>query len=127
MRRLHFEKRMTLIGNFIKYCQPLFRVVGHLSVWADCVLLYEEEKLQLLDKFKRFIGHVSLTADLWSSNQNLGYLGVTEHFIDEELELKKKIIHVDFFRTYIICGTRWDYLMLGRVGPGWRAVYFDIS
>ena len=79
-----------------------------------------------MDKFKRFIGHVSLTADLWSSNQNLGYLGVTEHFIDEELELKKKIIHVDFFRTYIICGTRWDYLMLGRVGLGWTSVYFDI-
>ena len=101
MRRLHFEKRMTLIGNFIKYCQPLFRVVGHLSVWADCVLLYEEEKLQLLDKFKRFIGHVSLTADLWSSNQNLGYLGVTAHFVDEEFELQKKSYHSSRFLSHI--------------------------
>jgi len=33
-----------------------------------------------------------LTADLWSSNQNLGYLGVTAHFVDEEFELQKKII-----------------------------------
>jgi hypothetical protein len=33
--------------------------------------------------------HVSLTANLWSSNQNLGYLGVTAHFISEDFELHK--------------------------------------
>ena len=55
-------------------------------------LLYEKEKLQLMEKFKGFKGHVSLTTDLWSSNQNLGCLGVTAHFIDEEFELQKKII-----------------------------------
>ncbi|CAN6339976.1 unnamed protein product [Urochloa humidicola] len=45
-----------------------------------------------MDKLKRLRSHVSLTADLWSSNQNLGDLGVTAHFMDEEFELHKKII-----------------------------------
>ena len=45
-----------------------------------------------MEKFKGFKGHVSLTTDLWSSNQNLGCLGVTAHFIDEEIDLQKKII-----------------------------------
>jgi len=78
--------------NLINYCQPSFRVVGHQSVRTNCVLLYEKEKLQLMEKFKGFKGHVSLTTDLWSSNQNLGCLGVMAHFIDEEFELQKKII-----------------------------------
>ncbi|CAL5039467.1 unnamed protein product [Urochloa decumbens] len=76
----------------INYCQPSFKAVGRLSVRADCILVYEEEKLMLSDQFTKLRSHVSLTADLWSSNQNLGYLGVTAHFINEEFELKKKII-----------------------------------
>ena len=55
-------------------------------------MLYEEEKLQLHQKITKLKSHVSLTADLWSSNQNLGYLEVTTHYIDEEFELHKKII-----------------------------------
>ena len=78
--------------EMINYCQPSFRVVGRQSVRADCLLLYEEEKLMLSDQFSKWKSHVSLTADLWSSNQNLGYLGVMAHFIDEEFELQKKII-----------------------------------
>lgn len=78
--------------EMINYCQPSFRVVGRQSVWADCLLLYEEEKLMLTEQFSKLKSHVSLTADLWSSNQNLGYLGVTAHFINEEFELQKKII-----------------------------------
>ncbi|CAL5076589.1 unnamed protein product [Urochloa decumbens] len=78
--------------EMINYCQPSFKAVGRLSVRADCILLYEEEKLMLSDQFTKLRSHVSLTAGLWSSNQNLGYLGVTAHFINEEFELKKKII-----------------------------------
>jgi len=76
----------------INYCQPSFNVVGRQTVRADCLILYEEEKLQLHQKITKLKSHVSLTADLWSSNQNLGYLGVTAHYIDEEFELHKKII-----------------------------------
>jgi hypothetical protein len=76
----------------LNYCQPSFRAVGRLSVLGDCLLLYEEEKLMLGDQFIKLKSHVSLTADLWSSNQNLGYLGVIAHYIDEKFELQKNII-----------------------------------
>jgi len=78
--------------EMINYCQPSFNVVGRQTVRADCLILYEEEKLQLHQKITKLKSHVSLTADLWSSNQNLGYIGVTAHYIDEEFELHKKII-----------------------------------
>jgi hypothetical protein len=48
--------------------------------------------LQLHDKITRFKSHVSLITNVWSSNQNLGYLGVTTHYIDEQFEFHKKII-----------------------------------
>jgi hypothetical protein len=74
--------------EMINYCQPSFNVwwVGK-TIRADCLMLYEEEKLQLHQKITKLKSHVSLTADLWSSNQNLAYLGVTAH-IDEELDCK---------------------------------------
>lgn len=78
--------------EMINYCQPSFRVVGRQTVRADCLMMYGEEKSQLLQKIANLKSHVSLTDDLWSSNQNLGYLGVTAHYIDEEFELHKKII-----------------------------------
>jgi hypothetical protein len=51
-----------------------YACMGPKSQWWD-----EEDKLMLTDQFSKLKSHVSLTADLWSSNQNLGYLGVTTH------------------------------------------------
>jgi len=53
--------------EMINYCQPSFKVVGRQSVRADCLLLYEEEKLMLTEQFSKLKSHVSLTVDLWSS------------------------------------------------------------
>ncbi|XP_012704471.1 zinc finger BED domain-containing protein RICESLEEPER 1-like [Setaria italica] len=78
--------------NLINYCQLSFRVVGHRNVRTDYVLFYEEEKLQLRNKFRKVKSNVTLTTDVWSSDLNLGYLCVTAHLIDEEFELHKKII-----------------------------------
>jgi len=75
-----------------KLCSAFIQCGGSTTVRADCLILYEEDKLQLHQKITKLKSHVSLTADLWSSNQNLGYLGVTAHYIDEEFELHKKII-----------------------------------
>ncbi|CAO2168766.1 unnamed protein product, partial [Urochloa humidicola] len=44
--------------EMINYCQPSFRVVGRLSVRADCMMLYEEEKLMLIDQFTKLRSHV---------------------------------------------------------------------
>jgi hypothetical protein len=48
--------------------------MGPKSQWWD-----EEEKLMMTDQFSKLKSHVRLAADLWSSNQNMGYLGVTAH------------------------------------------------
>ena len=50
--------------EMINYYQPSFRLVGRQTVRSDCMLLYEEEKLQLIEQFTKLKSHVSLTADL---------------------------------------------------------------
>ena len=88
--------------EMINYCQPSFRAVGRQSVRGDCLLLYEEEKLMLVDRIAKQKSHVSLTADLWSSNQNLGYLGVTAHFIDDEFDCRRRSLLLSRFHSRII-------------------------
>jgi len=45
----------------------------------------------LYDFFDSFSGRISITTDMWSSNQTLGYSCLTTHFIDSDWNLQKKI------------------------------------
>ena len=39
------------------------------------------------------INKISLTSDLWTSNQSIGYMCLTEHFLDSEWKLQKRILN----------------------------------
>ena len=41
----------------------------------------------------------SLTADLWTSNQNTGYMVITCHYIDEDWKVQKLIIKFSVVKT----------------------------
>jgi len=53
---------------------------------------FEDAKLGLREVFKNSISKVSLTADMWTSNQTLGYLCVTCHWISSDWKIHKRII-----------------------------------
>jgi hypothetical protein len=57
--------------KLVNYCHPDFRV-GRQSVRTDVISVYEDEKHNLLENFAGLRSHISLTANLWTSNQNLG-------------------------------------------------------
>lgn len=38
-------------------------------------------------------GRVCLTTDIWTSTQNLSYMSLTVHFMDNEWKMHKKIIN----------------------------------
>lgn len=63
--------------RFVASLNPYFKVIS---------------KLALFDVLKSSNSRVSLTADMWTSIQNLGYLCVTCHYIDNEWKLQKRII-----------------------------------
>ena len=63
--------------------------------------LYEEKVAELKEKLVS-IEHCTLTTDLWTSNQTMGYLTVTCHFISQSWEIESYVLettHVDQAHT----------------------------
>jgi hypothetical protein len=54
--------------------------------------LYLEEKARLKDLFRSDCSGVALKTDCWTSVQNLGYLVLTTHYIDNEWNYVKILV-----------------------------------
>ncbi|KAI4350264.1 hypothetical protein L6164_004735 [Bauhinia variegata] len=81
--------------GFISFCakmQPQFVLPSRYTVARDCYQLYLDEKLRLKSLLKSDFVRVALTIDCWTSIQNLNYLTVTAHFIDNDWRFNKKIL-----------------------------------
>lgn len=76
--------------EFVNVLEPRFKVPYCVTVQRDCMKLYMEEKLNLMTLLSG--QRVFLTIDIWTSLQNLNCMCVTNHFIDLDWILHKKII-----------------------------------
>jgi hypothetical protein len=67
--------------SFCKVMPPRFDVSSRLMIWRDCLKIYlvEKEKLKKALKDQR----LCLTTDTWTSIQNINYMCLTAHWIDE--------------------------------------------
>ncbi|KAH0725157.1 hypothetical protein KY284_001022 [Solanum tuberosum] len=74
---------------------PNFELPSRVTVARHCLKIYQEEK----EKLKKFVKnqHICITSDTWTSLQNLTYMVMTAHWIDDEWNLQKKILN--FFQT----------------------------
>lgn len=82
--------------GFIEYSyelQPMFEIPSRATVTRDCYKVFLEERKALKQYFEKLFSSVCLTTDAWTSIQNLNYLCVTAHFIDDDWTLHKKIIN----------------------------------
>ncbi|KAG2724850.1 hypothetical protein I3760_01G037400 [Carya illinoinensis] len=73
--------------------EPRFKVPCRVMVARDCMKLFSSEKAKLKKLFKDGGMRISLTTDTWTSVQNLNYMCLTAHFIDNDWKLQKKIIN----------------------------------
>src|ERR1043165_1525135 len=80
------------IKRLCKQLQPQMTIPSRRTVARDCFQLYLAEKLKLKAFFKSDCPRVALTTDCWTSIQNLSYMAITAHFIDNEWNYHKKII-----------------------------------
>ncbi|KAG7998079.1 hypothetical protein I3843_01G241200 [Carya illinoinensis] len=81
-------------NDFIRTLQPQFNNLSFKTVQEDCVAVYLKEKQSLRNLISGIPGYVSLTLDLWTSNQTLGYVFLTGHFIDGDWNLQRRILNV---------------------------------
>jgi len=77
--------------HFCRTLQPQFAFPSRFTIPRDCFKLYLEEKLRLRALFRSYCSRVALTTDCWTSVQNLGYLVLTAHFVDNEWNYVKRI------------------------------------
>jgi hypothetical protein len=94
------ERTRLLIANMIIVHDYAFRMVEHkwfsiLMKWMnnnyelicrktiknECMKIYESEK-ELMKKSLREAELISLTTDLWTSNQNIHYMCLVAHYVD---------------------------------------------
>lgn len=79
--------------HFMNVACPSFRIPSRWTVAWDCYEIYSIEKSKLKTYFKQSKQMVSLTTDTWTSLQKINYKCLTTHYINEDWELKKKIIN----------------------------------
>ncbi|ONM16336.1 Zinc finger BED domain-containing protein DAYSLEEPER [Zea mays] len=58
----------------------------------DCIVRFKMMRQELRNELQSLNSRICLTSDLWTSNQKLGYLCLTAHYIDANFILKKKTI-----------------------------------
>ena len=71
---------------------PAFCKVSRNTTGADCLKAFIEVRKNLITEIGQLGSTMSFTSDLWSGNNNLGYIAVTASYIDSSWILHKKII-----------------------------------
>ncbi|KAK8701308.1 hypothetical protein V6N13_019698 [Hibiscus sabdariffa] len=78
---------------FCKQLCPKFVPPSCKTMTRDCYSIFIEERSKLKDIVSKLSSRVCLTTDTWTSGQNLGYMCLTTHFIDDQWTFHKKIIN----------------------------------
>jgi hypothetical protein len=66
---------------------------SRVTIRKEIMELYLHEKDVLCKYFKTLNCRMSATMDMWTSNQNKGYMCVTVHWVDDDWEIQKRIIN----------------------------------
>ncbi|XP_072060335.1 zinc finger BED domain-containing protein RICESLEEPER 2-like [Arachis hypogaea] len=85
---------------FMSVLQPKLHIPGRISVARDCWNLFMNEKHKLKSVFVNSNQSVCLTTDCWTSVQNLNYLCLTAHFIDQDWKLQKRILNFCLIKNH---------------------------
>lgn len=85
--------------SFVDSLNPWFPPISRVTIRGDCICTFEKAKASLRERLTKTDHILSLSADLWTSNQNLGYLCVTCHYIDSGWKIFKRIIKFALVET----------------------------
>lgn len=75
----------------MKFMNPNYKPIGRKAIRAECMRVYKKEK-EVLQSILMCVESISLTADLWTSNQTLSYMCVVSHYIDEDWKMQTRVL-----------------------------------
>ncbi|KAL9667011.1 hypothetical protein QQ045_001356 [Rhodiola kirilowii] len=87
-----FIEKHDFCGMIQRAIQPQFSSFSARTCKRDVLKMFSKSKSDLLNFFSEFDGKVSLTSDVWSSRQKMGYMSLTAHYIDKDWLLNKRIL-----------------------------------
>ncbi|KAA8542651.1 hypothetical protein F0562_023850 [Nyssa sinensis] len=83
----------VIFNKFMRANTPYWQKITRTTIKNDCISTYEIEKKKLKTLFKS-INKVNIMTDMRkSSNQKIGYMVVTGHFIDSDWKLQKRVLN----------------------------------
>ncbi|CAN0841101.1 Zinc finger BED domain-containing protein DAYSLEEPER [Linum grandiflorum] len=91
---LHMVEHAGFVA-FVQNLQPRFGMVSFNSVQGDCVATYLREKQNVMKFIEGLPGRVSLTLDMWTSSESIGYVFITGHFIDTDWKPQKRLLNIE--------------------------------
>uniref|UniRef100_J3KUK2 BED-type domain-containing protein n=1 Tax=Oryza brachyantha TaxID=4533 RepID=J3KUK2_ORYBR len=82
----------TWFNIVLWYLNPAYQFIGRKTIRGDCLKVFHSEKESLI-KSLRSVEMISLTCDLWTSNQNLCYMAVVTHYIDRNWSMQCRVLN----------------------------------
>jgi hypothetical protein len=78
--------------NLCALVNPWFKPINRVTIQNRCIEDYHQFRSCNENFFMKCNHRVSLTGDMWTSNQKLGYFCITYHWIDSKWKVKHRII-----------------------------------
>ncbi|CAA0839907.1 Unknown protein [Striga hermonthica] len=79
--------------EWVKSMRPNYPLKSHVTVRKEIIEYYSTERDKLYEYFKTIQSRFSATMDMWTSNQNKGYMCITLYWVDDDWKIQKRIIN----------------------------------
>nr|GMD42501.1 zinc finger BED domain-containing protein RICESLEEPER 2-like [Ipomoea batatas] len=80
-----------LFNIVMQIASPYYERISRTTT-KDCWSTYEIEKKRVQGLLK-LVDKISITTDIWTSNQNIQYMVITAHFVDLDSKLQKRVLN----------------------------------
>ena len=75
----------------MKSMNPNYQPIGRKAIKSECMQVFHREK-EVLKSLLKGVDSISLTTDLWTSNQTISYMCVVAHYIDEDWKMQTRVL-----------------------------------
>ncbi|XP_066163781.1 zinc finger BED domain-containing protein RICESLEEPER 2-like [Oryza sativa Japonica Group] len=82
----------TWFNVVMRYLNPSYQFIGRKTIRSECLKVFHFEKENLM-KSIRSVELISLTCDLWTSNQNLCYMALVAYYIDKNWTMQCRVLN----------------------------------
>uniref|UniRef100_A0ACD5UTW0 Uncharacterized protein n=1 Tax=Avena sativa TaxID=4498 RepID=A0ACD5UTW0_AVESA len=105
-----------------------YKKMSRNTIRNECMKLYESEK-DILKKYFKNVRKISLTCDLWTSNQTICYMSLVAHYIDDDWKMHCRIINFIELEPphsgVVISNAPYDCLAAWKIEDKVASITFD--